>query len=304
MLPTLQAARTLFAAGEMIAAADMLAALDAAGAADAMALHLWGMTLSQLDRPEEAAVVLERAVAAEPSLSNAKADLAEICAKTGDDDRAITLLRAVNECVPGHTSGRRLAELLVAKALPLVEDARYAEALPLLQEAVQLNFTVPDALALLGITLSRVGSPWQAEQVLREALRLYPGHFGSMTNLASVLDILNRPQEAEALCRQVIGEHAPALAAAWCNLGAALRSQGRIGEAQAIFEKALAMEPAFSCDVAALVRSPPSETQGGCASICAPSRIEKYYLTLFQHIKNRRWSDFPPYRGAVILVIP
>ena len=126
MLPTLQAARTLFAAGEMVAAADMLAALDAAGAADAMALHLWGMTLSQLGRLGEAAVVLERAVAAEPSLSNAKADLAEICAKTGDDDRAITLLRAVNECVPGHTSGRKLAELLVAKALPLVEDARYA----------------------------------------------------------------------------------------------------------------------------------------------------------------------------------
>ena len=243
MLPTLQAARTLFAAGEMVAATDMLAALDAAGAADAMALHLWGMTLSQLDRPEEAAVVLERAIAAAPSLSNAKADLAEICAKTGDDDRAITLLRSVNECVPGHTSGRKLAELLVAKALPLVEDARYAEALPLLQEAVQLNLTVPDALALLGMTLSRVGSPWQAEQVLREALWLYPGHFGSMTNLAGVLDILNRPQEAEALCRQVIGEHAPDLAAAWCNLGAALRSQGRIEEAQAIFEKALAMEP-------------------------------------------------------------
>lgn len=244
MVPTLEAAQLLYAAGQDAAAADMLTALDAAGAADADALHLLGLALNRLDRAQEAAPVLERAVARSPSNNSMRADLADAYVKMGNSDGAIEQLRIVNANVFGHSSTRRLVVLLVQRGETLAAANRHADAAAVLWEAAGIDSTAPGLLSLLGVSLTRLGSHAHAEQVLRQARSFYPDSADVAINLAGVLDTLNQPEEGETLCRAAL-TRACESAEAWTNLGATLRSQGRLAESAQAAQRALALQPAL-----------------------------------------------------------
>lgn len=243
MLEALQTARSLAQAGNVAAAIDTLEALDAAGAADADTLFLLGALLRETHEFARAVPVLERLAAARPDLTPALAELALALAVTGQPGRAVDLLREVHRRVPGHSTNAVLAELLVSYGRKLVLEGRYAESLPYLDEAAAVNHTVPGALNTLAVARSHTGDLPGGLELVGHALAYYPNDIDALCNQSYMLDMLGRPEEAEAVARQVVEQLAPDLGGAWTNLANALHSQGRLEEAQAATEKALSLEP-------------------------------------------------------------
>lgn len=243
MLEALQTARSLAQAGHIAAAIDTLAALDACGAADSDALFLLGALLRETQDFARAVPVLNRVVAARPDMTPALAELALSLAVTGQPRQAVDLLREIHRRVPGHSTNSILAELLVSYARKLVLEERHAEALPYAEEAVAVNYTVHGALTTLAVARSHTGDHHGALAMIELALHLYPDDIDALCNISYMLDMLGRPEEAEAAARRVTEHLAPDLGGAWSNLGSILHSQGRLEEARAAVEKALALEP-------------------------------------------------------------
>jgi len=81
------------------------------------------------------------------------------------------------------------------------------EALTLADRSLRLEMPEQTRSWLLvnrGIVLARLNRPGEAEEALREALRLRPTSLGGLTNLASLLANTGRPEEAEALYARVL----------------------------------------------------------------------------------------------------
>ena len=84
-------------------------------------------------------------------------------------------------------------------ALALMQQNRFAEALPYLREVIRSGPQWPDTYTNLAVCLAQTGDPAGAEQAFRDALQLAPGKQAAIKGLAIVLRRLGREQEARAL---------------------------------------------------------------------------------------------------------
>ena len=85
------------------------------------------------------------------------------------------------------------------QAMALIDDERYAEAVPLLEIAVKKNPKSPDAWSQLGFA-SRKSGNWKAgEGHYAKALALDPNHQEALEYLGELYLETNRPDEAKAL---------------------------------------------------------------------------------------------------------
>jgi len=101
----------------------------------------------------------------------------------------------------------------------------------------------PSNLAELAASHRKGGRLGQAEQTLREAIALDPGHFGARNNLGSLLHESGRIAEATEQFVQAFRINPKDITVA-INLGIALSSQHRFTESVILYREALALNPA------------------------------------------------------------
>jgi Flp pilus assembly protein TadD len=174
------------------------------------------------------------------------------------------------------TEDNEVAERGLAKTL-IVEE-RYAEALPHLLRAIELDplyaenhyhlgiihqsIGPPDvaithfrrAIELdpkysqaynnLGVTLMGIGRYHKAEQVIAKAVETDPDNSEAVANYAGVLVAVGKHAEAESRLRPLL-EQSPDDATLHNNLAAALAAQGKYAEARQHFERALEIQPDY-----------------------------------------------------------
>ena len=180
----------------------------------------------------------ERLVTADPGNPVFVGQLAEVCRRTGDFSRAVTLYRQAVTLAPSDRDAR------YNLAVTLQEAGRTDEAFGALRDAIRLDPGRPEAHNALGISLSLRGDLEGARSEFARAVELDPHDARAFNNLGNVLRDLKRPDEA-ALAYQRAIALAPSYADPLNGLGT-LEVQGD-DPAAAIpyFERALAAAPAM-----------------------------------------------------------
>lgn len=90
------------------------------------------------------------------------------------------------------------------QAMALIDDERYADAVPLLEIAVKKNPKSPDAWSQLGFA-SRKSGNWKAgEGHYAKALALDPNHQEALEYLGELYLETNRPDQAKALLAKLV----------------------------------------------------------------------------------------------------
>jgi len=240
------------------------------------------MSLGDLPGAENA---FRRALAVQPDLFQARANLGRVLAQRGD--------------LPGAEGCYRQALKLSPDALPVINAlglvlkaaGQTEKAMACFRRGLEINTADSSALNNLGVALMDSGEWAQATTCFRKALRHQPRHVNAMCNLATTLIREEKPEEAMEWCEKALGltpDHpvalnvkggilhedaqleeaaecyraairaAPDQVAAHNNLGNALKELGRNEEAVASFMKALSIKPDFPdahCNLAALYQA-------------------------------------------------
>ena len=159
----------------------------------------------------------------------------------------LTLALALAEAAPLHASVDGLeakAQVRVCLSLSVERDVAIAGC----RQALALGLS-PDWAAAIRLYLARRladAMRWdEVVEVYRALAESRPNDAEARLRLGHALLMgAGRGAEADAAYRQALAL-APAGAAAWAGLGAALNAQARQAEAEAAFERALAIDPAF-----------------------------------------------------------
>ena len=156
----------------------------------------------------------------------------------------------------GQEADRFVIESNLADAL--VRQGSATEAVEHYRRALDIDPHAADVRANLGATLSGLGQQEEGVKELEAALQSGPGHAGARLLLASVLayqgDLNAALKHYEAattsgdaaILGNTGGPANPAYAQAHMNVGVRLAGAGRIDEAVAAYEKALACDPRFA----------------------------------------------------------
>ena len=173
--------------------------------------------------------------------------------------------KEVRLCRAACTDGLELASSLKRLAEALRQQAKYDQALPLAQEALELSRRngrtdsqpVADSLNLLGLILNARGKPAEAEQPLTESLaikrRLFPvpgyevavtlqnlaDNFTSRGQAPKALPLL---RESLAIRQRLYGDSDARTARAMHALAMCLNSAGQLDESERWFRQAIAAQ--------------------------------------------------------------
>jgi tetratricopeptide (TPR) repeat protein len=127
------------------------------------------------------------------------------------------------------------------EAYRLMCAGRLPEALEFAERAVAGERVCVRAHGMLATILLRLGRASEAERVVRQALACRPGVPDAYDGLAHVSLLLGQHERSNTLYRHVV-ELAPDTARFWYNLASSERSFGRLAEAQAACERAIALD--------------------------------------------------------------
>lgn len=171
----------------------------------------------------------EAALRHDPSLAEARHNLALLCAREGDHRSAIALLKECCRQRPSMAAAHKaLGGLLLRSGDP-------ASALPYLEHAHRL--APHDAVAPnnLGLCLLALQLPAEAEKAFRQALSIAPGNPDIASNLGSSLHAQELNREAVEIFEEILAAH-PGHDRARLNMSLALLSCARYREAWPHFE--------------------------------------------------------------------
>jgi protein O-GlcNAc transferase len=191
--------------------------------------------LAACDQTERAEAAYRAAWRLRPDLAEIANNLACLQRDRGDLAGAIAWFRHAAARAPDNAA----VALNLAKAL--AAHACNAESLTQFHRAALLDPTNADVHYGLARVQLVLGQP-EAEQSLREALRLRPGHAPSLNNLGVALERQGKPAAAAACIRAALRAD-PANPDAHSNLGCLLLLDGEHSEARAAHERALAADP-------------------------------------------------------------
>lgn len=124
-----------------------------------------------------------------------------------------------------------------------MQAGRLAEAVGYAEQAVAGSRVCLRAHGLLATLHLNLGQALQAEQVVTQALACETGVADAYDGLAHVSMLLGQHQRSNALYRRVV-ELAPQSARFWYNLASSERSVGRLAQAQAAANRAIALDRA------------------------------------------------------------
>lgn len=129
------------------------------------------------------------------------------------------------------------------EAYRLMCAGRLTEALTFAERAVAGKRMCVPAHGMLATILLQLGRPREAEAVVLRALDCEPGIADAVDGLAHVSLLLRQYQRSNALYRRVV-ELSPNTARFWYNLASSERSFGRLAEAEAACDRAIALDAA------------------------------------------------------------
>jgi tetratricopeptide (TPR) repeat protein len=204
----------------------------------AQANHLCGRALSALGLYAEALPCLHAAVAADPDLAAAHADLADVLLKSGDPGAAEQSCRRAVALRPDELDGRlRLVDIL--------ENAgRTSEALVELSIAQEFSPERFDLLVRLFRTLSRMGMYPEALRIAERAIIENGENFHTWYLLAVSRYGVADMQGAVEACQKALAQDA-GRPEVHVTLGSAWFALGRVADATAAYQSALAIDPDF-----------------------------------------------------------
>jgi tetratricopeptide (TPR) repeat protein len=235
-----------------------------------IAFEALGNALDAEGKKEEALAAYKMAVDADVHWPTALRSYAGALARAGRVDEALQSAGSAAALEPKSSSDRYALGRIAQEA------GRLAAAAEAFREAVRLDPKNELAWENLGVSLHHSGDASAALVPLRRAVELSPGGAGERRNLGVALDDLRRGPEAEAalaeavrldpkyvdawhalgVVRQKLGETsaaeeayrravalAPKRVESLSNLAGLYETDGRLDEAQALLEKAMAADP-------------------------------------------------------------
>lgn len=128
--------------------------------------------------------------------------------------------------------------------MALLQQGRFAEAIPVYESILRREPKNVGAANLLGVALIQTGRLEDAADAIKRALALDPNQGPAHYNLGTTLHSLGRYDEAISHFEQAIRLD-PNDAQAQNNLGAALKASGRLEEALGAYRNAVRLQPRF-----------------------------------------------------------
>ena len=195
------------------------------------------VALTRLSRYAEAEPILRRVLAADPEHYGALANLAWLLDAVGRRDEAVQTARLVIARWPQNTEGFYRA------ALSLKNDKNFAEALPLIQRAMEISPDEGRVLRLYALVLD--GFPERLPEALSmadRAVEVDPLHGASFQTRAIVLVSLRRWRDADAAMAQAL-QLEPTDTGYLIQAGILKLRLGMIGAARDAFAAALRLKP-------------------------------------------------------------
>ena len=246
------------------------------------AAHLnLGNALGRLGRLEEAAASYRRALDAAPEFAEAHNNLAELCLERGHVDEALSscrealrirpdfahahqtlgkaLLRmgcfeeAACSCRRAIASSPGLAEAHNTLGSALIALGRANEAIASFQRALAVHPDFAEAHANLARAWRSMGRLEDAVAAYRRALLLKPDLILARTELATALRLQRHTDEAEQSCHEILEAH-PDCSAAVVVLAELRADVGKFADAEELFCRAIALDPALPEAWAGLTR--------------------------------------------------
>ena len=220
--------------GRAGSAERQLQAIQAAAPGEATSLRLLGAALLAQGKVQPAIESLEKAVAAEPTLSPARVDLARAYYQAGQLEAARELLRGVVRETPS------LCSAWLAYGDLLVELKQYADAKFAFEQARLLDpkrATIEQATAALV-----AGNRQTAEHLFREVLKADASHIAALCGLAALALGVGNTEDSERLLRHALKQsvHSPL---ARRGLAHTLLAAARLHEAEVVTRELLRIEP-------------------------------------------------------------
>lgn len=159
--------------------------------------------------------------------------------KSGNLSRAEELYRHILSLQPKHFNALQLCGLLA------YQTGRNAEALELLNQALKINKTVPEAYLNQGATLKAMSMPNKALASYRRALSLRPNYAEAHNNIGVLLFEDGRLKDALTSFRRALALK-PDYAETCNNAGNALLALGHLSEAIQSYRRAFELEPTLA----------------------------------------------------------
>jgi len=161
----------------------------------------------------------------------------------------------------------------VMRAVELVAQSRFSEAIPVLQQLVLDNPMSSYRHRHLAGALLGAGRTQEGIQELERGVELNPADFDTLTSLGSAFFGIGDLAKAEASFRGALAMN-PHVAVAYHNLGLIAQQRGRPEQAIPMYERALEEDPALGRRVAALSpdRGARSGERARLVQRCLPSR--------------------------------
>lgn len=192
-------------------------------------------------------------------------DLAYQCRNRRVATTAVSLASALVVATTASIFWRYSGNIVTNRATALFEQGKYAEAEPLLRQALAIRQKrldhqhpeVAEGLNNLAAVLDREGKYAEAESLYRQALAIKqqrlrsgdPDLIGGINNLAVALDHQGKYVEAElffrralAMSQKWLGPEHPVVATGLNNLAHIRSRQGKYAEAEPLYRQALAMQ--------------------------------------------------------------
>jgi RNA polymerase sigma factor (sigma-70 family) len=136
------------------------------------------------------------------------------------------------------------ARRLVEEAYALREQGRYEDAEPLVNEALRLSPSFPDAHHVLGMVHEGLDRLEEAMSAHTRAIELRPGYVQAWYERSRILLQMERHEEAIADCTRAI-QIDPSFWQAWLGRGRAHYEQGRYDEAMRDLDRSIELNPRF-----------------------------------------------------------
>jgi tetratricopeptide (TPR) repeat protein len=221
-------------AGRAASAEQALRSLLARFPGEVNCSWLLGVALLEQDKTAESLAVLERVLLQAPDFHQARVDLARAYRQAGRAAEARTEVRRVLEAQP-HQHRAWLAYGDALFDLGQYDDARIA--------FERARLTDPQRLHIEAATRELLAENRRgAEERFRAIVQEDPSHVGGLVGLAALSLAADKPWDAERLLRHALrqSEHVPL---ALRGLGPALLALGRVQEAEQASARLLKMEP-------------------------------------------------------------
>jgi protein O-GlcNAc transferase len=188
----------------------------------------------------------------------------------------------------------------------LAERDVLAAAIAVFERALQIFPGHPGLLINLGAQLDRSGDPTRAERCYREVLQRRPVEITALANLAHLLFMQGRHQEALVAYNQLVDVAAEAPAEVWNNRGVCQKAMRDPG-AEASFRRALELAP-DSPQILANLGFMLSEKRRYAearpmllrARVLDPARLQVAAQCVDLQLQHADWVDFERNRDALI----